>query len=109
MELLFDRPPKDSLMIGEQTVHGGELFDVDDETGNRLLSNPAYRCRVPGPVPVPVPEPKPRGRRRIPDEDVPEVMADADGDVATQTDDVAAGEPAPELEPGTDTPPDTTD
>lgn len=93
MELLFDRQPKDSILVGEQTVRGGEVFEIDDDTGARLLSNPAYHCRVPGPEPE-VPEPvKPRGRRRIPDPIVAGVEAPEP--------ELAAGDPEPEPEPET--------
>jgi hypothetical protein len=38
--LIFNAPSQDTLVEGEKTIHGGELFEVDDARAEELVTNP---------------------------------------------------------------------
>lgn len=86
MKVLFDRPSKHTLTVGEDTYNGGEVFEVDDETGQRLLAIAATHCRLPGAA-AEAEAQRPRGRRRIPQGDEPAAPASdqsADAEAAVE-------------------------
>lgn len=47
MRLIFDRPAKNTLDVDGGTVRGGEEFEVSDERGAELLSQPGLHLRNP--------------------------------------------------------------
>lgn len=62
--LLFDAPEHHVLLEGDQTIHGGELFEVSNERAEELLTQPNLDVtdkpngyREPEPEPQPEPEP----------------------------------------------------
>ncbi len=40
--LKFNAPPQDTLVLGEETVYGGDTFACPDDMAERLLSESQY-------------------------------------------------------------------